>query len=115
MRLLCINDIHGNLPALEAVLRHARTRSPDLVISPGDQIGFDLQPRKVLALLESEGIPCMLGNHKLRQNDYLLHRDPAPETNVTFAIVRHIQTCIEGKPFCLPRSHRIEDTRLTIP
>lgn len=109
MRIVCISDIHGNLPALEAVLRHARTLSPDLICSLGDQIGFGPQPREVLALLEREEIPCLLGNHELRQNDYLLRRDLALETDVNFAIVRHIQTLIDDKPFRLPRSHQIEE------
>ena len=66
MRIACISDIHGNLPALEAVLADVRAQSPDLTLSLGDQVNFGPQPLQVLQLLVSEGIPCLLGNHEQR-------------------------------------------------
>lgn len=109
MRIVCIADIHGNLPALEAALSLARTLSPDLILSLGDQIGFGPQPREVLERIQAEEIPCLMGNHELRQNDYMKKRDPQLETGVNFAIVRHIQTLIDDVPFRLPVSHQIEE------
>lgn len=109
MRIVCISDIHGNLPALSAVLRRAKALSPDLILSLGDQIGFGPQPREVLELLKAEEIPCLMGNHELRQNDYMRGRDRTLETGVNFAVVRQIQTLIDDTPFRLPVSHQIED------
>lgn len=36
MRVAAISDIHGNLPALEAVLEEIRREKPDLIVSCGD-------------------------------------------------------------------------------
>ena len=36
MRVAVISDIHGNLPALEAVLEEIRREKPDLIVSCGD-------------------------------------------------------------------------------
>ena len=109
MRIICISDIHGNLPALEAVLARANALSPDLILSLGDQIGFGPQPREVLELLAAQEIPCLMGNHEVRQNDYMKKRDPQLETAINFAAVRQIQTRIDEKPFRLPVSHQIEE------
>src|SRR3954452_11849902 len=38
MRVLQLYDIHGNPPALEAVLNDPRARNPDLVLVGGDAV-----------------------------------------------------------------------------
>ena len=54
MRIAAIDDIHGNLPALEAVLADIERIEPDLVVDDGD-IASGLMPRQTLDLLMALG------------------------------------------------------------
>src|SRR5436190_17343765 len=62
MRVAALYDIHGNLPALEAVLRDVHEARVDLVASGGDLIPGTM-PREVLASLLNLDIPvvCIRG------------------------------------------------------
>ena len=62
MRVALIADIHGNLPALEAVLAEIAAEPVDQIICLGDVAGFGPQPREVLARLRALGCPTVLGN-----------------------------------------------------
>ena len=66
MRYLIVSDIHGNLPALEAVLATPEARACDAVISLGDHVGFGPQPREVHLRLEELHALMLLGNHEER-------------------------------------------------
>src|SRR6188474_2067881 len=61
MRIAVLSDIHGNLPALEAVL--AALRPYDAIWQLGDVVGYGPQPNEVVALLESENALGVRGNH----------------------------------------------------
>jgi predicted phosphodiesterase len=61
MRIAVLSDIHGNLPALEAVL--AALRPYDAIWQLGDVVGYGPQPNEVVALLESEHALGVRGNH----------------------------------------------------
>lgn len=50
MRLAVLSDVHGNAPALEAVLRELRAESPDLVVNLGDQVEGSADPARAAAL-----------------------------------------------------------------
>jgi len=63
MRIVLIADIHGNLPALEAVLVDARTLSPDVLVVAGDMVNGP-QPQAVLDLLLAEDALMLRGNHE---------------------------------------------------
>jgi putative phosphoesterase len=56
MRIAALYDIHGNLPALEAVLRDIREAGVELVVSGGDVVPGPM-PREVLASLLNLDIP----------------------------------------------------------
>ena len=56
MRIAALYDIHGNLPALEAVLRDIRAARVDLVVSGGDIVPGPM-PREVLASLLNLEMP----------------------------------------------------------
>jgi putative phosphoesterase len=56
MRVAALYDIHGNLPALEAVLGEVRESRVDLVVSGGDVVPGPM-PREVLASLLNFEIP----------------------------------------------------------
>jgi predicted phosphodiesterase len=52
MRIAVLYDIHGNLPALEAVLADVRNEKPDMVLVGGDVVPGPM-PRECLDLLRS--------------------------------------------------------------
>ena len=64
MRLALISDIHGNLPALEAVLADIRQRGCDAVVNLGDCLSGPLWPRETAQLLMAENHTTLAGNHE---------------------------------------------------
>ena len=64
MRYALISDIHGNLPALEAVLADIEGRG-DLggVYHLGDLVGYAPWPNEVVAVLRERAIPGVAGNY----------------------------------------------------
>jgi predicted phosphodiesterase len=59
-----ISDIHGNLPALEAVLADLETRSEiDATYHLGDLVGYGPWPDEVVARLRFRGIAGVAGNY----------------------------------------------------
>ncbi len=74
MKIAVLSDIHGNLAALDAVLRDAAARDVDEIVNLGDILSGGLFPRETADRLIPLGLPTIRGNHE-RQ---LL--DCAPET-----------------------------------
>jgi predicted phosphodiesterase len=81
-RLAVLADIHGNLPALEAVIADMQQFDVDHVVVAGDIINMGPYSIQVLERVTSLGWALMRGNHEL----YLLdHQTPrAPEHWATF-------------------------------
>jgi predicted phosphodiesterase len=63
MRCALISDIHGNLPALEAVLVDIAARSFDALYHLGDLVGYAPWPNEVVELIASSGIAGVAGNY----------------------------------------------------
>ena len=64
-KILLISDIHANLAALEAVIRHAeRNGGFDEVWSLGDAVGYGPQPNECIARVRSLGAVSVSGNHE---------------------------------------------------
>lgn len=63
MTLACISDIHGNAPALEAVLRDIESKGITRILCAGDLVGFGPFPNEVIDLLRAGEIPCVMGNY----------------------------------------------------
>ena len=63
MRLAVISDIHGNLPALEAVLADVKYRGVDATINLGDCVTSPLWPKETFEVLQSLALPTVRGNH----------------------------------------------------
>src|SRR3954469_2361532 len=61
MRIAVLSDIHGNLPALEAVLEALKPY--DAVWQLGDICGYGPQPNEVVARLAQESATGVRGNH----------------------------------------------------
>lgn len=82
MRIAVISDIHGNLPALEAVLTDVDAQRPDSVYCLGDLVGYGASPKEVTERIRSEGMPTIMGNYDDgvgfdREECGCAYRDPA--------------------------------------
>jgi predicted phosphodiesterase len=65
LRVAVISDVHGNLPALEAVLEQAGATGIDELWCLGDIVGYGARPRECLALVRERAAICLAGNHDL--------------------------------------------------
>ena len=63
MRLAILSDIHGNLPALEAVWADLQGNKPDLVYCLGDLVGYGAQPNDVIDFIRRQAVPTIMGNY----------------------------------------------------
>ena len=63
MRLAIFSDIHGNLPALEAVLSDIARLHVDAVYCLGDLVGYAPFPNEVIERIRREGFPAIMGNY----------------------------------------------------
>lgn len=64
MRIAIVSDIHGNLPALEAVLADIAGRGADLTVNCGDLLSGPLWPRETAERLMALNLPTIAGNHE---------------------------------------------------
>ncbi|PWU04712.1 MAG: metallophosphoesterase [Terriglobia bacterium] len=62
MRYLIVSDLHANLEALEAVLRHAEGRY-DRAICCGDLVGYGADPNAVVEWVRNSCLVVVRGNH----------------------------------------------------
>ena len=62
MRLAILSDVHGNLPALEAVLADLQPHDVDGIIVAGDLVGGGPQPEETTCLLRSLNSLMIRGN-----------------------------------------------------
>lgn len=63
MKYALISDIHGNLPALEAVLADIDGRGLRTIYHLGDLVGYAPWPNEVVDLLRSRAIQGVAGNY----------------------------------------------------
>jgi len=64
MKLAIISDIHGNLPALQAVLADIARQGVDQTLNLGDLLSGPLQPFETAELLMAQDFPTIRGNHE---------------------------------------------------
>ena len=62
-RLAIISDIHGNLPALEAVLADIDAQDVTEIYHLGDLVGYNPFPNETVALIAQRRIPGITGNY----------------------------------------------------
>jgi predicted phosphodiesterase len=65
MRIAVISDIHGNRPALEAVLAEIDGERVDHVWCLGDIVGYGAEPDACCELTSERADVCLVGNHDL--------------------------------------------------
>jgi diadenosine tetraphosphatase ApaH/serine/threonine PP2A family protein phosphatase len=64
-RVALISDVHGNLPALEAVLADIRRCELAAIWCLGDLVGYGGEPNECVALAAEAADVCLVGNHDL--------------------------------------------------
>ena len=64
MRIALVSDIHGNLPALQAVLEDTRRRAVTRVINLGDSLSGPLLPLETARFLMAQDWVQLAGNHE---------------------------------------------------
>jgi predicted phosphodiesterase len=64
-RIALISDIHGNLPALEAVLEAIGNDNVDAIWCLGDLVGYGAQPNECVDLTAKSVEMSLIGNHDL--------------------------------------------------
>ncbi len=96
-RLAVLADIHGNLPALEAVLADLTQHPVDQVIAAGDLISWGPSSAQIVERALGEGWPVIRGNHELLLLDYGTPRAPAAWDDLTaYPIPRWLHRQLAG-------------------
>ena len=104
MTLAVIADIHGNLPALEAVLADIARRGVTRIVNLGDCLSGPLWPRETCEVLMARGYPTVRGNHD-RWVATFAPADMYPSDRYTFNELNEEQRRWLGE---LPTSVRID-------
>jgi putative phosphoesterase len=63
VKIACIGDVHGNLPALDAVLTHARLQGAAAIWNVGDFVGYGPFPEEVVQRLRAIDAISIRGNY----------------------------------------------------
>ncbi len=65
MQFAILSDMHGNLPALEAVLEDIASLGVEEIYHLGDLVGYNPFPDEVAARIRELGLPGVVGNYDL--------------------------------------------------
>src|SRR3954471_2800602 len=87
-----ISDIHGNLPALDAVLRRIDALGCDAVHSLGDVGGYYCMVNQCIGRLRERGIIHLMGNH----DRYLVAGLPCPRSRSANVCLDYQQQIIDA-------------------
>lgn len=77
MKLGIISDVHGNYPALCAVMEELRKAKCSEILCLGDVSGYYSMVNECMDLLRRENVVCLKGNH----DSYLLGEGECPRSN----------------------------------
>lgn len=104
MRLAVMSDVHGNLPALEAVLKDLQQYEPDGVIVAGDFVGGP-QPVETIRLLRSLECWMIRGNGDSGLVEHAAGNAPAAEyVCLQFALARWANAHVDQETLDFLRS-----------
>ena len=85
-----VSDIHGNLPALEAVLAKIDELGCKQIISLGDVTGYYAQPSECIDLLIEREATQLLGNH----DKYLVDGSGCPRSRTVSGLLKHQERAV---------------------
>ncbi len=87
MRIAVVSDIHGNVPALDALVISLKRAAPDVVLCLGDVMAVGPQPREALARLRDLAWPTVMGN----TDDWMLRPTTNPDNSASGRIIEEIE------------------------
>ena len=100
-RIALVSDIHGNLPALEAVLEDTRRRGVTRIVNLGDSLSGPLLPLETARFLMNQDWVHLAGNHERQllefaqagggESDAYAHAQLTPEVFEWIRTLRHSQ------------------------
>ena len=97
-KLAILSDLHGNLPALEAVVSDMKQFDVDHVIVPGDLISFGPFSRQVAECVIRNGWSALRGNNEFFLIDYKTSRAPDEWNDpIQFAPTAWLDTQFDAK------------------
>ena len=94
-RLAVLSDIHGNLPALQAVMADMENYEIDHVVVAGDQINWGPFSRQVMEVLYEQCWALIRGNNEFYSLDFGTSR--APELWKDYVLTSFINQQLGGK------------------
>jgi len=105
--LAILSDIHGNLPALEAVMTDLKNFHVDQIIVAGDVINFGPFSKQTAEIVVEKNWPVIRGNNEYFLLDYKTPRAPAEwDDPVQFAPIawlnRQIDSDLKSRIACWP-------------
>ncbi len=115
-RIAIFSDVHGNLPALQTVLKDITSKAVDQVYCLGDLVDFAPWNNEVIATIRDLRIPCLMGNHDERiayNYDVIpLSKHSAEETTARIAAIHHTKQTIQDvhKTYLAHLPHQIRLT-----
>lgn len=89
MRLAVVSDIHGNLPALHAVVDDIARAGADSVVNLGDCLSGPLWPAEMADRLIALGWPTIRGNHERQLLDRPHERMSAADAHAAARLSAH--------------------------
>ena len=111
MRSYFFGDIHGNLDALEACLKHMDALKPDAVYCLGDIVGWLPFGDRSLARMKSLGVDTVAGNHDLMVaglfTDHITQIDRMQATAYNAGLLSSVPDAadyLQGLPLILERN-----------
>jgi predicted phosphodiesterase len=82
VRVAALYDIHGNVPALDAVLAEVEREGVDLIVFGGD-VAAGPMPAETIERMRAAGGRCVMGNaDRMMVDDFDAGRDPADAEDV---------------------------------
>lgn len=108
MKIGLISDVHGNAPALSAVLSKLIQQKVEHILFAGDAIGYYPDVNEVCTLLRSKIITAIIGNHE----GYLLQRIQVSKERWHSYMLDYVEKTIAGDHrvwlSTLPSEHSFE-------
>lgn len=90
-----ISDIHGNYPALLAVMEELEKHNCEKIYCLGDICGYYCMINESISLLRDTNTICIRGNH----DSYLLGEQKCPRSHTANVCIQYQQNMIEHKNY----------------